>query len=182
MISEDANVSKTSLTPPSSESLKNKPISSSFFQKLGLVLFRFEDIGAVPYLETTLPTLSPIGASEVINTAGVAYLCGLGQGDAYHTGLFGPVPVPGARILNALLFSFFKNDQSIQDTRAEHQAYLVLTIIFRKKERNKFLRVFGQINQQLSLFFTQFSSVESLPPELLQTIVKIIDNLVFCKG
>lgn len=181
MISEDIDVSKISLKHSTTRLTRHKSTYHSLLQKIGLILFRFEELGVVPYLETSLPSLSPVKASEVVKKAGVFYIAGLGQGDGYHQGLYGPVPVPDVPSLNALLYGFSKIDLSIQDPRAEQHTYLILAIFFQKNDRSKVLSAFGQINQHLSLFLSQFPSVQTFPIDLLQEIIKIVHNLVFCE-
>jgi hypothetical protein len=176
MISEDIDVSKISLKRSST---RHKTTYHSFLQKIGLILFRFEETGVTSYLETSLPTLDPVQASEVIKKAGVLYIAGLGQGDGYHQGLYGPLPVPGVPALNAILYGFSKHDLSIHDPRAEQHTYLILAIFFQKNDRSKILSAFGQINQYISLFLSQFPSVQAFPIDLLQEVIKIVHNLVF---
>ncbi|MFX1251102.1 MAG: hypothetical protein ACFFCZ_05810 [Promethearchaeota archaeon] len=181
MISEDIDISKISLKRSSTKVANYKTTYPSFLQKIGLILFRFEERGVMPYLETSLPTLNPVKASEVIKKAGVLYIAGLGQGDGYHQGLYGPVPVPGVPTLNAILYGFTKLDLSIQDPRAEHHTYLILAILFQKNDRSKILRAFGQINQHISFFLSQFPSVQAFPVDLLQELIKIVYNLAFAE-
>lgn len=179
MISEDIKIPKLPLKHVKSDTSRNMRRIIPFLSKLGLVLFRFEDSGPTPYLETSLPTLDPRWTSEVIKKASVIYLCALGQGDAYHTGFFGPVPVPGASHLNALLYAFIKADSTIIDRRADHKSYLVLGIFFPREDRNSFLQAFYLVKEQLNQYLTSFSSIQDIPADFLQTIFKTIVDLTF---
>ncbi|MFX0113440.1 MAG: response regulator [Candidatus Hodarchaeota archaeon] len=62
--------------------------------------------------------------------AGLVFLTALGQGNEYHTGLFGPFPVPASREHAALVCAAILPDVKADDPRMPGRSYTVLGLFY----------------------------------------------------
>ncbi|MFW9930392.1 MAG: hypothetical protein ACFFD1_13430, partial [Candidatus Thorarchaeota archaeon] len=98
---------------------------------IGLIIWKLTDLGSDPiaqYIPKDL--ILPDLAEVVITMMGQMFTTVLGQGEYYHEGLFGPLPVPVPNSdLRCLLSSKTLKDSSQQDHRIRSNNYTLVGLI-----------------------------------------------------
>lgn len=103
--------------------------------EVGLVLWKFSTTGPRPCAQLIPPGfVSHKIMDNSLTSLGTLFVTILGQGDQYHEGLFGPLPVPlPDENLTAMVSSKIVDDSSQRDRRLLAKNYCVLAVLLHDK-------------------------------------------------
>ncbi|MHA2365250.1 MAG: tetratricopeptide repeat protein [Candidatus Hodarchaeales archaeon] len=101
--------------------------------ELGIVFWKFTPNGIIPVAEIIPEKLIPPTLSSFSAIMGPMFFTLIGQGDRYHEGIYGPLPVPGAMV-NCLLISKVHIDSSQEDNRLENRNYVLIGLLYPEKD------------------------------------------------
>ncbi len=97
-----------------------------------MVSFKFdENLGPVIHEVENIDLNDPEWYKKIV-LVGSLFSITLGQGQAYHEGLFGPLPF-GEKDLSSIIYSLLIKDLTQVQKRARKQTYLLLCLVFTKK-------------------------------------------------
>ncbi|OLS27094.1 MAG: hypothetical protein HeimC3_05610 [Candidatus Heimdallarchaeota archaeon LC_3] len=138
---------------------------------LGIIMWKLTDLGA----ETiALHVPEEVIPKDLVDVAlllmGQLYVAVLGQGEFYHEGIFGPLPVPIPNTeLRCLLSARTKIDTSAQDTRLKKKNYSLIGILYSKLSEIDVLTLndilsdwWGQIDDLAEFSEEKFLSLKQL--------------------
>lgn len=171
--------------------------------QFGLSFVGYSKKGLIPIISTKLPFVqehSTIDTFLYRFSTPIGML--LGQGDSYHTGLFGPYPVPSSNSYNAFSYSFFLPDTILGTPRNDPNAYVIALLFIPKNVTvhrsiiedvfNTFSSSLNNLNDLLSkknfeLFVKScneklFSGSDKLAPKEEEVVIprtQIVDNSFF---
>ncbi len=74
-----------------------------------------------------------------IGKLGLIYFTALGQGNDYHRGFFGPLPIPNKQDYVSFVYTTIVTDRQQTDPRAKGKSYVIVCLIFLKSDVPKFL-------------------------------------------
>ncbi len=119
-----------------------------------IVSFKFdENLGPVIH-EVENVDLNDREWNKKIVMTGSLFSIALGQGQAYHVGLFGPLPF-GEKDLSSIIYSLIIRDLTQVQKRTQNQTYLLLCLVFTKKmgpifyDRQKLKEIFDSQTKNL---------------------------------
>lgn len=96
-------------------------------EKLSLLVFRFGTLGAEFFKGIVLPESENLDRDLIYMSS--MFMTVLGQGSEYHTGLFGPLPVPIADH-SALIYSLVMKDREQKDERLKGETFSLFCILY----------------------------------------------------
>ena len=150
--------------------------------ELGLIIWKMTYLGPEPIGIDVPEELIPADQLNlIIPYSGALFTSVLGQGDAYHQGTFGPLPLPlrkGKDSIDALIASKIIRDTNQSDPRQKGNNYLVLSIIYpahrqlARYELSKMLDTWWQSIIDVTYFNDLF--LENLRNQLLENLTYIV--------
>lgn len=101
--------------------------------EIGLVIWRFSNSGPEPAFWLISYSMIPENLIKLtLVFMGSMYATMLGQGDYYHEGVYGPLPIPVQNIvLHCMIYTKRVNDQLQIDTRLKKTNYMIIGLIYR---------------------------------------------------
>ncbi len=96
-----------------------------------ICLFKMGNLGPTPVF--TDIDIDSLNSENMLTKMAVYYTTALGQGDCWHLGLYGPLPVPSNQDLLSLNYAFLIADPSNTDLRNNGKSYCIISIIFPRK-------------------------------------------------
>ena len=100
--------------------------------QISLVTFKFTERGPMPFYYSENMNKDENFNLQLITTIGVLLISVLGQGNAFFSGLFGPIPVKQLPDQLVLAYTSLINDEDQTDRRLNKSNYALITIIFPK--------------------------------------------------
>ncbi len=131
-------------------SINQDSLQKQDFDNIFLVGYKIDEkIG--PFIHSCSKPIEndPNWENVLQNISSIFYLA-IGQGSAYHQGLYGPFPVMEKR-MRALVYACFFKDPDMHDPRLNHQNYYLISLIFPQKMSPLFYN-----QQQLTSIFDEF--------------------------
>ena len=95
--------------------------------KLSLLVFRFGSKGAEFFRGVDLPKSENIERDLYFMSA--TFMTMVGQGNNYHTGLFGPLPVP-IKGYSTIIYSLMMNDRNQTDKKLKGKTYALFCLLY----------------------------------------------------
>ncbi|MFQ5977229.1 MAG: hypothetical protein ACE5OZ_03730 [Candidatus Heimdallarchaeota archaeon] len=142
--------------------------------RCSLAILKFGGLGSeVVIAETPLNFMPPetdIGAqTDWLTNTGAYYLTIVGQGEAYASGLFGPLPVRDYDDYLAYVYSFMAEDPAHPDERTQGKAYALICFFFPKTISVAYSS-FTLMKNTLDFIIGDSMQIEKLDSELLATL------------
>lgn len=150
--------------------------------ELGLIIWKITNLGPEAFgVNVPEELISSDQLNFILPYMGPLFTSVLGQGDAYHQGIFGPLPIPLRREkdpLDALIASKIIKDSEQEDIRQDGKNFLVLGIIFPSRmhlaryELSLILNVWWETIVDVAYFNDLY--LENLRKQLLEELNYII--------
>ncbi len=140
----------------------------------GLVLASVGDLGP-----EVIHTLVELKENSLVAMAVQGFtLTGMGAGDGYVTGMHGPLPVPYAQGMKALIYSFVMEAPNAKDHRiTKHGKLMALFLVFKEDNLRPVMRASGLIESYLLLLLNKFDSEDEFTEEAMKNLNKQIIDL-----
>ena len=114
--------------------------------------------------------------SFLMKLAGFTFI-GVVQNNAERKGIFGPLPVLDQNTHEMFAFTFAITDNSIMDSRKNHQELILLLIIF---ERNDKITIVNRtlINDLISSYVFNLNSIEDITNDWFNLVKIEVNKLI----
>lgn len=125
--------------------------------KTSLVIFKHTNRGAEPFgdlecFDDNRTALIKLGSY---------YMVSIGQGDRYHQGLFGPLPVLDYN-LSCIVYALTVQDENQEDIRLSGKNYILTCFFYSLELCNEVNRNRNKIAQRIELFFSKNSCMSDI--------------------
>ena len=110
----------------------SSPIHKLTRDDISLVTFKLTEKGPLPFFYSANLEKDENFNLQLITTIGVMLISVIGQGNAFFSGLFGPIPVKQLPDKLILCYTGLIADESIDDERLNKANYILMAIIFPK--------------------------------------------------
>ncbi|MFX0115880.1 MAG: hypothetical protein ACFFB3_15120, partial [Candidatus Hodarchaeota archaeon] len=109
----------------------NLPIAPFSIDELKVTILIYEGTENLALIDETSEFLQQ-NADQFLLKLGFSYFAGIGQGDEYHQGFYGPLPVPYEKKYVSFVFSTIALDRTQGDPRANGSSYVLVCLICQK--------------------------------------------------
>ena len=110
----------------------SSPVHKLKRDEISLVSFKFTEKGPLPFYYSDNLSKDENFNLELITTIGVLLISVIGQGNAFFSGLFGPIPLKQLPDKLILCYTGMISDDSLTDERLNNVNYVLLALIFPK--------------------------------------------------
>ena len=156
-------------------SLHSKQIKYEDLENIFLVTYKIDEKLGPSIHKCTFTYENNPNWDNILHQISSIFYLAIGQGSAYHTGLFGPFPVVD-QDMRALVYASFISDEQMTDPRLAQHNYYLITLIFPRKisslfyEQQKLTKIFQD-------FVQNFVKIENIDvSELINLRNHIIDK------